>query len=427
MRVVYLAAGAGGMICGSCLRDNRLAATLIEQGRDVVMIPLYTPLKVDEIDTAPGRVYFGGINVFLQQASPVFGRSPRLVRRVLDSRLLLRATGRYSSRTQAEDLGPLSVSILRGAEGRQGAELTRLIDALVNLRPDVINVANLMFVGAARALKEALSVPVVCTLSGEDIFLDALKEPYRSEAFSLIREAGRNVDAFVAVSRYYADHAARHFGLDPARVYTVPMGVRVEEFEYDGLPVQRPFTIGYFARICHAKGFSNACQAFVELRRRGRACRLIAGGYLGQADRADFARAVAMMKREGIAQHFSYVGEVDRRGKLAFFRSVDVLTVPSVYPESKGLSIVEAMAAGVPVVQPAHGSYPELIERTGGGILYEPHDQAALVDALTRLMDDPKLRCELSQAGREGARRHHTDRIMADATWALYQEVARRT
>ena len=225
MRVAYLAAGAANMLCGSCLRDNRLAATLIEQGRDVLLIPLYTPLRSDEPSIAGRTVYFGGLNVYLQQVSSLFRRTPRWIDRLLDARPVLRAIGRWSANTRPEALGALTVSVLRGEDGRQRKEVERLTHALRELGPDLINLPNLMFVGLARRLKNELNVPIVCTLSGEDVFLDGLSEPHRSTAMDLIRRRAADVDGFIAVTRYYAAHAAERFGLPRDRVHAVPMGV----------------------------------------------------------------------------------------------------------------------------------------------------------------------------------------------------------
>jgi glycosyltransferase involved in cell wall biosynthesis len=411
------------MICGSCLRDNRLAATLIEQGRDVVVVPMYTPLKVDEADTGKGRVYYGGINVALQQTASLFRRTPGWLDAALDVRPLLRAAGRFSSSTGPDRLGSLTVSVLKGEHGRQAKELDKLLDALRELKPDVVNLPNLMFVGMARRLKTELNAAILCTLSGEDVFLDKFAEPHRSQAFELIREAGPHVDGYVSLTKYYAIHAATHFGLPADRVHHVPMGIRVEDFLPAEGTAESPPTIGYFARICADKGFGVLCEAFAELASRGRDCRLRAGGYLGKLDRPHFAQAVKMLRSRGLASRFEYVGEVDRAGKVAFFQSVQLLCHPGPYPEAKGLSILEALAAGVPVVLPRHGSYPELVVATDGGLLYEPGDAAALVSALERLMDDADERRSLGRAGAAAVRERFNDRVMADRMWELYEHV----
>jgi len=421
MRVVYLAAGAAGMYCGSCLHDNRLAATLRAQGRDVVLVPLYTPLRTDESDVSTRRVYFGGINVYLQQTAALFRHTPAFVDRLLDAPALLRSVGRFAAQTRPEVLGEFTLSVLQGEQGRQRKELQKLVAGLRALQPSLVHLPNLMFVGLAPALKTTLHVPVLCSLTGEDIFLDRLPEAYRRPAFKLIQERVGDIDGFVALTDYYARHATGHFGLPASRVHRVPMGIRAADFERPARPAARPFTIGYLARVCPEKGLAELVQAFIVLRQRARACRLRAAGYLGTADKPYLARILDALRAERWHDGFEYVGEVSRDQKLEFLQSLDVLSVPAAYPESKGFYVLEALAAGVPVVQPAHGSFPELITATGGGVLYEPGNVAALADALAGLMDDAPRRQQLAAQGRAAVHRDFTAERMAAEAWRLYE------
>ncbi len=421
MRVAYLVAGAGGMYCGSCMRDNRLAATLIRQRRDIVLIPLYTPIRTDEVNVSQRRVYFGGINVLLQHRSAFFRLVPRFADRWLDGSALLRGLGRLGGRTRPESLGPLTVSVLKGDHGPLGKELDKLIDGLRTIRPSLVNLPNLMFVGLARTLKKTLGVPVLCTLAGEDVFLDALEEPYRTQAFELVREGAAETDGFIAPTSYYASHAAEHFGVDRGRVHVVEMGIAVTDTAASASPRPEPFAIGYLARICAQKGVHELAESFVRLRQSGRDVRLRVAGYLGPADRPYWEGVRAYLQEQGVGDAFDYVGEVTRPEKLAFLRTLHVLSVPAVHPEPKGFYLLEAMACGVPVVQPRMGSFPELVAATGGGILYEPGSGGALVDALARLMDDSALRQRLAADGARAVRERFTDEIMAKKVWSLYE------
>ena len=262
------------------------------------------------------------------------------------------------------------------------------------------------------------------SLGGEDIFLDALPEPHRREAFGLIRERGRDVDGFVSTTEYFANHAARHFGLPRDRIAVVPLGVHVEDFAEPASPPSSPFTIGYLARICPARGLAGLCKALVRLLEEGRNCRVRAAGYLGAADRPYLDGVRAYLNRHQAGQAFEYVGEVSRTEKIAFLRSLHVFSVPTVYHEAKGVYIIEALAAGVPVVQPRHGSFPELIEATGGGLLYDPTGLEALATTIARLMDDAALRRRLADQGRQAVRKSFTDVVMADQMWAFFERFA---
>jgi glycosyltransferase involved in cell wall biosynthesis len=428
MRVVYLAAGAGGMICGSCLRDNHLVATLQKQGRDALLLPLYTPLNTDEPDVSTGPVLFGGLNVYLQQISPVFRRLPRFLTHWLDSPALLRLIGKRASATTAESLGPLTLSVLRGEHGRQAREVEAVVETLRSLQPDVVNLPNLLLIGLARRIREALNVPVLCTLSGEDLFIDALPEPWRGQAVAEIAARAPDVDAFIALTRYYGDEATRRFSLPAERVRYVPMGVAEAEFapptnakrERDA---NAPLEVAYLARICPAKGLHNLVRAAATLKERGTRVRIRAAGWLGASDQAYFASVRRAVQESGLENDFEYLGAVDRRGKVALLHSADVFSVPADYAEAKGLSIIEALAAGLPVVQPAHGSYVEVVRTTGGGILVPPADPAALAGALGQLAADAAARRSLGEAAMAGFRAYYTDRHMADAAWEAYQSV----
>ena len=413
------------------MRDNTLAAALLRSGRDVVLIPVYSPIRTDEPDVSQACVFYGGINIFLQQRSGLFRHTPRLFDRLLDYPPLLRRAMKSAGATAPSDVTPLIISILQGETGAQRKELARLIDGLAELGAELVHLPNALFVGLARRITEALGVPVVCTLTGEDIFIDKLPESAQSEVVELIRQGSRHVQAFLSVSRYYADYASERFGIGREKIYHVPMGIRAEDPEDRSGDDARSrartgesFTIGYLARICPDKGTHLLCDAFEELHRRGRACRLMIAGYVGSGDQGYHERLQARMGEKSLQGFVEFLGEVDRAGKFRMLREIDVFSVPTVYREAKGLYILEALAQGVPVVQPDHGSFPELIKATGGGILFEPHSATALADALERLMDDPSKRASLGSAGRGAVRASFTDDIMAENVWAVFEGVA---
>lgn len=423
MRVVMLAAGAAGMYCGSCLRDNRVAATLLREGRDVLLVPLYTPIRTDERSVAADRVLFGGLNAYLQQSFPFFRRTHAWLDRLLDAPPLLRMLSLFNGSVDPQRLGALTESVLLGEHGPQAREVAKLVAALRELKPDLVNLPDLFFLGLARPLKDALGLPIVCTLSGEDHFVDGLAEPFRTRVTQLIQGHAASVDAFIGVTRYYSAHATSRFGLPANRVRYVPMGVNVDEFAPRGSRQPQGFTIGYLARLCPAKGLDRLAAAFLELRREGRDCRLRIAGYLNKADRGYLRSVLGSLRANGVPEErVDYVGEVRFSEKVRFLQSLDAFSVPTAYPEAKGLSILEAMAAGVPVVQPDHGSFPELVEATGGGLIYEREKTGALAAAISRLIDEPNLCARLSMAAREGVRRCYCDAVMAKETWSVFQE-----
>lgn len=439
MKIALLSGGAAGMYCGSCIHDNTVAATLQRKGHDAVLVPLYTPLRTDETNVSLDRVFFGAVNAYLAVKAPRLGRALRPLRWLLDRPRLLDFVGRLGSSADARELGELTLAMLQGESGPMRGSLEQLTAWLSDgHRPEVIHLQNSLLLGMGYRLKEALGVPLVCSLQGEDLFLDELIEPYRSQALELLRSRQGVVDGFVANSRYYADHMAGLLGIERSRIAIVPLGLRLEDFpppagppegapegateDAPGRP-EGPFTVGYLARICPEKGFGIAVEAFRELARRAgpEAVRFRVAGYLAPKDRAFYEEQCRRLEEWGLA--VDLVGEVDRAGKVAFLRSLDVLTVPTVYHEPKGLFALEALASGVPVVLPRHGAFPEMLEATGGGLLAEPESAVSVAEALDELRQDPPLRRRLGEAGRVAVRVGHGADTTAESLLAVYRDI----
>jgi glycosyltransferase involved in cell wall biosynthesis len=437
MRILSLTAGAASMYCGSCLRDNALAAELIRQGHDVTLLPFYTPTLTDEENVSRReQVFFGGISVFLEQHLPWFRRG-RLLDRLLDSPNVISAFTSGSIAVDPKQLGALTVSTLRGSAGHQRKEIDKLIEFVKGDEPpDVVNIPYTLLINLAAPLKRALGAPVVVTLQGEDLFLEALPEPYKSEALELVRAQVADVDLFVAVSEYYARFMRDYLRIPEAKMRVAPLGVNVADLSItprlqapgSPLPAWRdPFTIGFFARIAPEKGLHNLAEAYRILRKRKGMppSRLVAAGYLPPEHKPYLEGIAEGLRVAGLGDEFVYRGTVDRARKVRFFHEIDVLSVPSPYHEPKGLYLLEAMACGVPVVQPNHGAFPELISGTGGGVLSRSEQPEDVADALYEVWKDPKRAHELGRRGAEGVRRHYTVTHMADAVLQAYGEVGR--
>lgn len=433
MRIVSIVAGAGGMYCGACLHASTLIAALRRAGEDALLVPAYTPVRVEEEELAAKRVVFGGLNVYLQEKSALARHTPWFFDRLLDHPVLLRWLGRRGQATRAEALGPLCVSMLRGEEGRQRKELEKLLYWLKrDLRPDVVHLSTALLVGMARQIARTLDVPVVCTLAGEDSFVERLPEPYASRARAALRERCGELAAMVALNRYYADFMARYLAVPRERIHVISPGLNLAGHRPPGQTTTLPGagspadpTIGFLARVCPDKGLHLLAEAFILLAedREVPRTRLVAGGHLAEADRDYLAQVTAGLARRGLADRFEYRGCLERLEKIALLQSFHVMCLPAVLPESKGLPVLEAWANGVPVVVPAHGAFPEWIEDTGGGLVVEPNDASSLAAALKRLILDPAKAAELGRRGHVAVHaRYHADR-MAGETIALYRRL----
>lgn len=404
MKIVHLTPGAGGMFCGNCLRDNALVRELRKNGHDVLLVPLYLPLKTDEPDESKGTpVFFGGINVYLQQKSSIFRKAPKALDRVLDSATILNWVSGFAAKTQPAELGALTVSMLRGEHGAQAKELDHLVEWLkTHLKPDVVVLSNALLAGMARRLRAELSVPVVCTLAGEDSFLDHLPEPHRTDAWNELKLRASEMERLIAVSEYYANLMRRRLELSQERVAVVYNGISLDGFASAEKAPASP-TVGYFARMCAGKGLPALTEAWLRLKRKGSIAglKLLVGGNVTPSDVKLVDELRAKFDAEGYGNDVEFRPNLDLDKKRAFFRDITVFSAPATYGEAFGLYIIEALAAGVPVVQPRHGAFPELIEATGGGLLCEPDDPASLADGLEALLLDPEKARTLGKAGRE--------------------------
>ena len=421
MRITHFTPGTGTFLCGSCLRDHALVKALRRRGHDVTMMPLYLPLVLEGDDPLPDdRVFMGGLNTYLQQKLGVFRFLPAPVARRLDSPRLLRWLASKGDMTSARGLGPMTLSMLRGETGRQATELERLIDWMAGEpTPDVVCLSNVMLIGLARRLKTALDATVVCTLQGEQPYLDALPEPYRSEAWAVIKERAVDVDAFTPVSSHYGALMQERLGIDEGRLHVVHCGIDVDDVDtpvlQDPTPDPMPPTIGYVARLCADKGLGTLVDAFIKLKHDGAidGLRLRAAGAMLKPDAAYVDGLRARLAKAGCDDDAEFHGNVPRADKQALLASLSVLSVPATCGESFGLYILEALAAGVPVVQPRHGAFPEVLDATGGGILCEPDDPASLADGIRRLLLDGDEARALGERGRQRVHESFTSNAMA--------------
>ena len=407
MRIIQITPGAGKMFCGACLRDNALVTALRKLGHAAMMAPLYLPLTLDEEDQSAGTpIFFSGINVYLEQQSALFRHAPSWLHDALASPTLLKWASGAAAKTQPTALGPMTISMLRGEEGNQARELDGLIDWLRTEKPDVVSLSNALLVGMARRIKAELKVPVLCSLQGEDWFLDSLPPMDRDLAWKTAADRAADVDLFISPSRYFAN-------LMQGRLKAAP----------GNSDVQTP-TLGYFARMCREKGLETLVNAFILLKTRGQVpnLKLRVGGSCGPADQVVVDELSARLQASGLLGDVEFHKNLSRADKQAFLRSLSVFSVPALYGEAFGLYVIEAMAAGVPVVQPRHAAFPELIAATGGGLLCAPGDEAALADAIESLLLDPARARSLGDAGQKAVQEKFGIETMARQMAELCRE-----
>jgi glycosyltransferase involved in cell wall biosynthesis len=423
MKILYLTAGAAGMYCGSCLLDNALATELMARNHDVILLPLYTPTLTDEKNVSQPRIFFGGISVYLEQHIPFFRKTPWFFDRLWDSAKVIRLFSGRGVSPNPEDLGALTVSMLKGENGHQRKELDKLLHWLRSESPpDVVHFQNSLLIGLAKPIQHMLNRPICVTLQGEDYFLERLDEKYRRAALDLMRAGVSSVDAFVVYSQFYANLMSDLLKIPASKMHIVPMGMNLTGFEPHPNRSSGVQRIGYFARVAPEKGLHLLCEAYRILRQEHQLprMRLEVAGYLAREHQSYLAEIVNKMKVWGLEDEVHYHGVLDRSSKIQFLQQLDAFSVPVVFDDPKGLPVLEAMACGVPVVQPRCGGFPEILANTSGGVLFAPGDAQGLANGIRSVLLDEQFARNLKRNGVEGVHRHYSVKQMADRTMNLY-------
>jgi glycosyltransferase involved in cell wall biosynthesis len=415
MRIVQITPGAGGMYCGNCFRDNALVAEWRRQGHEVLMIPLYLPMTLDEENQSSGiPVFFSGINVYLEQKLPLLGKMPDFLHKQLASPALLKWASRRAAKTRASELGELTLSMINGEEGRQAREIDELLAYLRrHERPEIIVLSNALLVGMARKIKRELNVPVVCTLQGEDSFLDNLPASHREKTWLALSDRCRDVDLFIAPSAYFGELMGRRLKIPAEKITVVHNGLKLDGWSV-GTPPNPP-VLGFFARMCKEKGLDLLIDTFILLKKRARVpnLKLHVGGAMGPGDEPFVNELKLRLQGSGVLGDVTFFSNLTKEQKQQFFRRISVMSVPALYGEAFGLYLLEAWAAGVPVVQPPVAAFPELIEASGGGVVTKSATPEALAEGIEQVLLDETKRQFLSKSARHAMEEQFTAEAMA--------------
>jgi glycosyltransferase involved in cell wall biosynthesis len=430
MKTIHILPGSGdNFYCENCVRDNATLRALKKAGEDIVAVPMYLPQVADRLDViSDAPVFYGGINSYLQQVSGFFRWTPRWLDRFFDTRFLLRIAAKRAGSVRARNLGELTLSVMKGKDGNQVKELDRLLRFLDGIeKPDLVHLSTSLLMGIGLAIKKRFGIPIVCTLQDEDVWIDAMEEPWRTRCWETMAQGGEEVGAFIAVSRYYGDIMKERLRIPAGKLHVVPIGVDAGDPPGPAAAPPAP-TIGYLARMAESMGLPLLVDAFLKLKKSGRHPNLrlhLSGGKTGD-DGPYLERLRRRLADEGVTNDVTFFDEFDPKRRKEFFASLTLLSVPSTHGVAFGTYLLEAAAAGVPVVQPRIGSYPELMEALGGGVLYEPNDAETLARTLGELLENAERRAELGRRGRESVMRSFSLEVMAKKLLEVYSTVAGR-
>jgi glycosyltransferase involved in cell wall biosynthesis len=432
VKTVFLTPGTGSYYCGACMRDNALARELLRAGDEVTIAPMYLPLMLDETALAGMEkvpVFFGGINVYLQQQSALFRRTPAWLDRLLNSTGLLRWAARHSHMTSARTHGEMALEMLQVGSSRLGKELEKLLGWLEHTeKPDIICLSTALLAAFAGELKKRLGAPVVTFFQGEDSFIDGLPEPYRSQCWAALAARLPASDLVLSPSRFYADFMRPRLGPAAGDATVIHNGIQLDGYTV-ATSTPEPPAIGYLARMCREKGVELLVDAFIFLARDlgDTATRLRVAGAATAGDQPLIAALQRRLAAAGLAGRVDWTPNLSREQKIEFLRSLTLFSVPAVYAEAFGLYVIEAMACGIPVVQPDAASFTEIVAQTGGGLCVPPRDAPALARAWQQLLRDPARRQALGAAGRAGVERHFTAQAMGAAFRQAVARLPRRS
>ncbi|MDH5400041.1 MAG: glycosyltransferase family 4 protein [Cyclobacteriaceae bacterium] len=425
MQIIHIVPGSGGSFyCGNCLRDSEYLQGIRQAGAEVIKVPMYLPIFADEHDLEKDiPVFYGAISLYLKHAVPVFRKAPAWVDRILNSGPALKLAAHMAGSTNPKGLEDMTISMLLGEQGQEKEELDKMIDWIAeHCSPDVIHISNALLLGLAKKIKEKLDVIVVCTLQDEDVWVDAMDDDFRRKTWELMKERAEDVDAFFAVSDYYAHKMRPLLGIPDEKLYTQHITIAPEG--YTPIP-DRPLNIGYMSRMCEANGLEILINAFILLKKdpKWEQVKLVVTGGSTSDDNPFIKKMKKKVDQAGLHEHVDFHKHFEDEDHHDFFKQVSVLSVPVLEGEAFGLYLLEAMASGVAVVQPALGAFPEIIEKSGGGVTYQPNSPEPLAQALADLLSHPEKLAGLSKAGAEGVRQKFNIHQQATEIIALYKKI----
>jgi glycosyltransferase involved in cell wall biosynthesis len=427
MKIVNIVPGFGGTFyCGNCLRDSGYTKSLIKLGHDAIMLPIYLPLNFNhDVAQSDSPIFYGAVNIYLKQNFRIFKNMPRWLERFFNSRSILKYAAKKAGSTRTEGLEEMTISMLNGAEGKQKEELQELIDFLKHHeKPDVVHLSNALLIGLAKEIRTQLKIPVVCSLQDEDVWVDTMNDFYSQKVWKLMGDKAEDVDAFIAVSSYYAAQMKRKMNIPDSKMHIVPIGIDKEIYNASE-PVFNPPVIGYLSRMYPENGFGVLIDAFVKLKDnvKFKDVKLkLTGGYTAD-DKHFINQQIKKLKKKGIFHDVEFIEKFCKESLSDFFSKITLLTVPVLKGEAFGTYQLESLACGTPLVQPALGAFPEIAETTGGGVVYSPNSADALAAKWIEVLSNPEKIMEMSRKGRESVMEKYTTEVLTNEVLRVYESV----
>ncbi len=419
MKILFIVPGSGDpFYCGNCFRDNLHANALRKAGHDVIVMPLYLPLTHESFkgDTP---LFFPAVSFYMAQKFFRRRSMPKWMENIFNSNAALNIAASFSGSTSAEGMEGLTLSMISGNGQAFDDQAKILIDWITHQeKPDMIHLSSSLVIGIAKAIKQKIDIPIVCSLQDEEVWVDNLKEEYATIAWKGICENLKYIDKFIASGEFYKGVALRRIP-QISNIEVVYPGINCEKYASESYPGDP--TIGFFYRMNRENGLHILAEAFVKLKEKSSIPNLklkIGGGYTA-VDKKFLKQVKKILNpfMHDVIWHDTYSLDDHQQ----FYKEITVLSVPITFDESVGLYLCEAFAAGRPAVEPATGSFPEIVGNAG--ILYEPNDSQSLSEALEKLLLNETLLSQSKKNALSLSETRYNDKISAEKLIEIYKMV----
>ena len=417
MKILFIVPGSGdSFYCGNCFRDNLQANALRKAGHDVVIMPLYLPFKYPSFK-ADTPLFFPATTFYAAEKFFNKGGMPRWMSRLLESKPMLRVASSFSGTTSAAGLEAITLSMIHGTDPVFNEQVHPMIDWIEHHeKPDVIHLSTTLLIGVAKAIRQRINIPLICSLQDEEVWIESMNGRYPQEAWQGIVNNIGYIDKFITTSEFYKNAITKRFP-QIRNVEVIYPGVDVAKYASGQFPADP--VIGFFYRMNRDNGLDILAEAFVKLKKRNTVQNLkltVSGGYT--AKDKPFLKGVRKILQPYM-DDVNLCSAYDPEHHADFYKQITIISVPLTFDESVGLYLCEAFAAGRPAVEPATGSFPEI---TGeAGVTYSPNNSDALADALEKLLTNETLFRHCSEKALEMSQKRYNDVVMAEKLAKNYE------
>ena len=419
MKILFIVPGSGdSFYCGNCFRDNLQANALHKAGHEVIVMPLYLPFKYPTFQ-ADTPLFFPATTFYAAERFFNKGGMPRWISRILESKHLLRIASSFSGTTSAVGLEDITLSMIYGADAVFAEQVNPMLDWIEHHeKPDVIHLSTTLLIGVAKAIRQRMNIPVVCSVQDEEVWIDSMLPIFAQVSWQGIVENLKYVDKLVTTSEFYKKTITVRIP-QITNIDVIYPGVDILKYASDVYPADP--VIGFFYRMNRENGLGILAEAFVTLKKRNTVKNLklkIAGGYTAKDRR--FLRGVKAILQP-YRDDVDWCSAYDPERHADFYRQITIISVPVTFDEGVGLYLCEAYAAGRPSVEPATGSFPEI---TGeAGIVYSPNNSDALADAIEKLLTDKTIFSHCCKKALEISQNRYHDEVMAEKMAMVYSNI----